>query len=174
MYKLTTVTFRNSFLVLLCIAGASMLSGCGKYEEKPFLWEAGTRNITWGPLAETVKISRSTEVVFLKDSESSLRITGTGGEAGFAESTLHPMKEFEIYTVTAGVKVDEDQPENSVPSITCQFLTSDPNSFLGAVTLTHAKKFYSSEELGKWDIQNAQFRAPLGTEQFRLTVVQNS
>ena len=161
-------------IVCMCLFGLSVFGGCGTYEEKPPLWEAGTRKITWEPLAKTVKLSRNEDVFFLKESQSSLRIKGIGNDAGYAESEIHPMDEFEIYTVTAGVKVNEEQPESMIPTITCQFLTSDPNSFLGQVALTHSEKFYNSEELGKWDIQQTQFRAPLGTEQFRLTLIQNS
>ncbi|MFC1650812.1 DUF4962 domain-containing protein [Candidatus Latescibacterota bacterium] len=158
------------FVLILCLAAVIMLNGCGKFEEKPYLWDSQSRTITWEPQADTIELTRARGEYALKDSKSSLRITGTSSGKNFASSALHPMDEFEIYSMVAGIKLKDVQSANSIPAITIQFITSDPKSTLGKAKLEK----YEITKNGEWQFLTTQFRSPLGTEQFRITVERDS
>ncbi len=132
---------RWGWLTGLYVCGMLLFGGCGGYEEKPYIWDAGSRTFYWKPLVETVDISRAKGVVFLKGSKSSLHISGTAGESGFAESELFPMDELKECSLSAGVKINDEKSESSIPSILCQFLTSDGKLCVGEVIIPKSKNF---------------------------------
>jgi len=162
------------WIFIITVCGLFVLYRYSIFEDNPYLWDAKSRTIRWKPLVESIKISRARGVVFLAGSKSSLHISGSTDESGFAESELFPINESESYSLIVAMKIDADLPESSIPSIVCQFLGSGTNVPLGERTLTKSNKFHESEQLGKWLIQSARIQAPQGTEQFKLVVVPNS
>jgi len=151
--------------VIIAVVWLFVSSICFAAEPVIMDFESGT--IPWHSQAETITVSRKKGTGAIAESSACMNVSGSlRSGVYYAVSDACPVDGFRHYRINVWMRIDRMYPKNYLPSLKCEYLTSDPNSSLGFAEVTG----YNTARAGEWQLLTGEFRAPGGTVMCRLVL----
>jgi hypothetical protein len=122
-------------------------------------WDFESGPAGWMPVDKTIAVDVVTTGTAGPASKGCLHVSGAiQGGWNYARSPSRPMREGQLYRLTAWLRVDRTGPDTPAPCLKCEFVPADRGANLGRASTSQ----YDTSRLGTWQKLEVEFRSPAG------------